>query len=85
MHFVPKIGWLHCDSVERGMFSDEVAVVASRSDGSKESYFVPATEVEKANNRVRVELQEADSLVWATLPTSEPTTIPVSRERIESR
>ena len=76
-------GWLRCDSVGEGMFTDELAVVVSRSNGAKESYFVPATAVEKARNRVRVDLRESDSLFWATLPTSEPTTIPVSKARIE--
>ena len=76
-------GWLHCDSVRDGMFTDELAVVVSRSNGTKESYFVPATAVEKARSRVRVDLRESDSLFWATLPTSDLTTIPVSKARIE--
>jgi hypothetical protein len=77
-------GWLRCDSVERGMFSDELAVVVSRSNGAKESYFVPATSVETSSGRVRVGLREVDSLFWATLPTSEPTTIPVNKARVEA-
>jgi hypothetical protein len=78
-----KDGWLRCDSVERGMFSDELAVVISRSNGAKESYFVPSSTVEAPRSRVRVSLQEGDSVWWATLPTPERTTIPVSRNRIE--
>ncbi len=64
------------------MFSDELAVVISRSNGSVESYFVPAEKVEKRHNRVQVAVRDAGSLVWATLPTPEPVTIPVNRSRI---
>jgi hypothetical protein len=65
------------------MFTDELAVVVSRRNGATESYFVPATAVEKSSCRVRVDLRESGSLFWATLPTSEPTTIPVSKARVE--
>jgi hypothetical protein len=76
-------GWLRCDSVREGMFTDELAVVVSRSNGAEESYFVPASAVERSGNRLRVDLRESGSLFWATLPTSEPTTIPVSKARVE--
>jgi hypothetical protein len=78
-------GWLQCDSVRPGMFSDELAVVVSRSNGAKESYFVPAISVERSRNRVEVDLREGESLFWATLPTAEPTTIPVSKTNVEPR
>jgi hypothetical protein len=78
-------GWLRCESVRDGMFTDELAVVVSRSNGATESYFVPATAVERARNRVRVDLRESGSLVWATLPTAEPTTIPVNKARVEAK
>ncbi len=78
-------GWLKCDSVERGMFSDEMAVVVSRSNGTRESYFVPAGDVERETNRVRVEYRAVGNLVWATLPTSEPISIPVNKSRVETK
>ena len=58
-------GWLRCDSVREGMFTDELAVVVSRSNGAKESYFVPASAVERSHNRLRVDLRESGSLFWA--------------------
>jgi hypothetical protein len=80
-----KSGWLRCDSVERGMFSDEVAVVVSRSNGAKESYFVPVQDVERDPGRVRVAIHDSGSLLWATLPTNEPVTIPVSKSLVEMK
>lgn len=77
-----KFGWLQCESVVRGMFSDELAVVVARSNGAEESYFVPAEDVDRERGRVRVGLQEAGALVWATLPTSDQVTIPVQKSRV---
>lgn len=82
-----KAAWLKCESVDRGMFSDELAVVVSRRNGSSESYFVPAIEVEKEQRRVRVRLDEmvgtrlrdAGPLFWVTLPTPEPVTLAVDK------
>ena len=45
----------------RGTFSDELAVVVTRRNGDKESYFVPTNDVDATQRRVRV--QEAGSLV----------------------
>ena len=80
-----KSGWLQCESVERGMFSDELAVVVARSNGARESYFVPAEEVERERGCVRVALRDAGTLLWATLPTSEPVTIPVNKSHVVMR
>src|SRR6185436_15798141 len=80
-----RSAWLQCESVERGMFSDELAVVVSRSNGATESHFVPANEVERERNRVRVALYETGSTLWATLPTSEPVSIPVNKSHVELR
>ena len=52
-----KSGWLQCESVVRGMFSDELAVVVARSNGAEESYFVPAEDVDRERGRVRVGLR----------------------------
>lgn len=79
-----KSGWLKCESVDRGMFSDEFTVVIARSNGSTESYFVPAQDVEPAKARLRVALREAGNLFWATLPTSEPVTLPVNKSKVQS-
>ena len=76
-------GWLQCDGVERGMFSDEVAVVIPRRDGTTESYFVAATDVR--DNRLRVSLLDKCGVLWARLPTNEPVTIPVSKSRIQMK
>jgi hypothetical protein len=78
-------GWLQCEGVERGMFSDEVTVVVSRSNGTTESYFVPATDVQRESQRVRVALRDTGNIMWATLPTNEPVTIPVSKSRVEMK
>ncbi|HSO00599.1 MAG TPA: hypothetical protein VLS89_20045 [Candidatus Nanopelagicales bacterium] len=75
-------GWLRCESVECGMFSDELTVVVVRSNGMTESYFVPAVEVERERCRVRVVLRDAGSLLWATLPTSAPVTIHVKKSHV---
>jgi len=80
-----KSGWLQCESVERGMFSDEVAVVVPRSNGSTESYFVSVEDVERDRSRVRVALRDTGSVLWATLPTNEPVTIPVSKSRVDMK
>ena len=80
-----KSGWLRCESVERGMFSDEVAVVVSRSNGSTESYFVPAEDVERDPGRVRVCVRDYGHLTWATLPTTDPVSIPVNRSLLEMK
>jgi hypothetical protein len=77
--------WLHVDSVQHGMFRDELAVVVSRTNGTKESFFVPADAVEQTKRLVRVLVRDADNFVWVTLPTSEPNTIPVSKKLIENR
>ena len=82
MFGMTKSGWLQCDSIERGMFSDELVVVVSRSNGTTESYFVPADTVEREHNRVRVSFRDTGTLVWATLPTPESVMIPVDKSRI---
>ena len=72
--------WLKCESVERGMFSDERAVVVARRNGQNESFFVPASEVQ--GERVRVAVRETAQVVWATLPTAEAATIPVNKSHL---
>jgi hypothetical protein len=61
------------------MFSDELAVIVATSNGIQESYFVPSNQVDTNQNLVRVELRESDSVFWATLPTPDHVTIPVSK------
>lgn len=80
-----KTGWLVCDEITKGMFSDELVVVVTRSNGEQVSYFVPADKVEREQKRVRVrfgDIQGRSHLFWATLPTSEPVTIPVEKSYI---
>ena len=76
------VGWLSCESVQPGMFSDELAVVVERIGGATEAHFVPAREVQTERNRVRVSFRESGHVVWATLPTSESATIPVRRSSV---
>lgn len=78
-----KSAWLQCESVDRGMFSDELAVVVCRSNGSTEAYFVPAQDVERDRTRVRVAVRDSGNVFWATLPTNEPVTIPVSKSLVQ--
>ena len=80
-----KQGWLKCESVVRGMFSDECAVVITRNNGAEESYFVLTKDVDKERGRVRVGLRETSTSVWATLPTPDHVTIPVQRSRVAMR
>lgn len=77
-----KPGWLQCESVVRGMFSDELAVVVARSNGVQESYFVLAEDVDRERGRVRVGLRDAGALMWATLPTPDQVTIPVPKSHV---
>ena len=70
-------GWLACESVERGMFSDERLVVVQRYSGDAEPYFVPLAEVSESERRVRVQFTLAGQIAWATLPTAQPVTIAV--------
>ena len=77
-----KQGWLRCESVVRGMFSDELAVVVSRVNGTKESYFVPSEDVDQAQGRVRVGVRDDGSLLWVTLPTPDRTIIPVAKSGV---
>lgn len=74
-----KLGWLRCESIERGMFSDELAVVVRRRNGGDESHFVPASSVDKGRSRVRVQVSEAGPVTWATLPTPQPISIAVDK------
>jgi hypothetical protein len=73
-------GWLRCESVAPGMFSDECAVVVSRRNGMTEAHFVPAAEVER--DRVRVSITATGALLWATLPTPEPVTIAIDETQL---
>lgn len=78
-----KQGWLRCESVTRGMFSDELAVVVARSNGTRESFFVPTNDVDSARQCVRVWVHESGSLMWATLPTTDHATIPVTKAGVD--
>ena len=65
------------------MFSDELVVTVLRRDGTEESYFVPAEHVERERRRVRVAFHDTGSVMWATLPTPDSVTIPVSKAHVE--
>ena len=74
-----KQGWLRCVDVVRGMFSDELAVVVRKYNGDEVSFFVPLIDVDEAREHVRVAVREADTVLWATLPTPYHDTIPVAK------
>lgn len=80
--YLGKQGWLQCEKVVRGMFSDELAVVVKRSNGEQVSYFVPMQDVDKEQGRVRVSVREVDSFLWATLPTPYHDTIAVEKSSV---
>ncbi|MBI3820632.1 MAG: hypothetical protein HY286_18240 [Planctomycetes bacterium] len=71
--------WLSCEQIVRGNFKDEVVIIVKLRDGSIVSYFVPAEDVERNEKKVRVSVRDSGEITWATLPTSEPVTIPIER------
>lgn len=72
--------WLKC-SVERGMFSDELAVTYPADGVALTSVFVPLTEVRGTPGglgRVRVRVARGTNATLAILPTSYQDSIPVA-------
>ncbi len=69
--------WLRCTRVNAGMFSDELSVVITRSDGIVESFLVPKHAVKVQERELEVEIVQRGQRSWATLPTDYPTFIPV--------
>lgn len=61
--------WLKCEE-KPGMFSDEVVVVVTTSNGTVKEYTVPSKLVEEG--RVRVKAGSRDGVLWAKLPTDHP-------------
>lgn len=63
--------WLRCH-VDKGMFSDEVAVTYPPEGSYRKSVFVPRSDVagEGASGRVRVDVTQRDGKTYATLPSS---------------
>ena len=75
-------GWLECESVESGMFSDELLVFVRRLNGKSESFFVPKADVKVGERKVKIEYSESGPLVLATLPTAQPVTISVVSSKV---
>ena len=75
-------GWLVCKNVSRGMFSNEKTIVVERHNGREESYFVPSDKVRTEPKQVMVVYYHHGTITWATLPTTNATTIPVRRASI---
>jgi len=67
--------FLKC-TVKDGMFSDEVVVSVTRTDGETESFFVPAGAVDRRKGRMRVWVREVKPgrTLIASIPTCEPST-----------
>lgn len=73
-------GWLKC-SVERGMFSDEVAVTYPAEGPALTSVFVPSVNVRGTPGGpglVRVRVARSANAILAILPTSYQDSVPVS-------
>ena len=75
-------GWLSCESVEPGMFSDELLVAVKRANGKLAFEWVPKSKVREGTRQVSVEIGDAGDLVWATLPTPQPMTIAVRPSQV---
>ncbi len=76
--------WLKCESIAPGMFSDEVAIVVQRSNGQSVAHFVPKDAVEENKSRVLVEVVNRSGVNLATLPTAQPSVIPVRASDLAS-
>ncbi len=73
--------WLKCLSLNKNMFSDEKIAIVSSYDGNLvEAYFVPSTEVDEETVSVKVEVTDHNGKLWATVPHTIPTMLPVNRE-----
>lgn len=62
-----EVGWLRCEAVVQGMFSDERAVLLTKANGSNVSFFVPSEAV--AGDRLKVGVFRRNGYTWAILPT----------------
>lgn len=64
------VRWLRC-RVDKGMFSDELAVTYPAEGEYQKSVFVPKIDVdgERGIGRVRVLVTELDGAMYATLPS----------------
>ncbi|MCA8920793.1 MAG: hypothetical protein KDD82_03225 [Planctomycetes bacterium] len=64
-------------TVNKGMFSDEVAVTVTRLDGGKESFFVPReTLVEGDRGLLRVKVrQDTAATMIASIPSGDPSSV----------
>src|SRR5271156_4517192 len=74
-----KQSWLECQ-LDRGMFSDEMAVTYPPDGPVLCSVFVPASDVRGqpgTKGKVRVIIVKRQGKVLAALPTSERTIVPV--------
>ncbi len=65
-------GWLKCE-VLPGMFSNEAIVVVRDLEGCPHRYFVPLDAV--SAGRVRVRVSNGGDLLWATIPTAQPSSV----------
>lgn len=67
---MPRASWLRC-RLDKGMFSDEVAVTYPPEGAHRKSVFVPRSQVDGAGmqGRVRVLVTERDGKTFATLPS----------------
>ena len=75
--------WIDCNKVGPGMFRDEKTVVLNRYNGQEESFLVPANKVKA--KRLQVLVEERNSVSWATLPTEQPSLVPVKKKRVHDR
>ncbi|MFI5401449.1 MAG: hypothetical protein ACHQ1G_00720 [Planctomycetota bacterium] len=64
--------WLKCE-VLPGLFSNEAIVVVRDLAGHAHRYFVPLDAV--STDRVRVRVSNGGDLLWATIPTAQPSSV----------
>lgn len=75
-------GWLVCEHIGKGMFSDEVSVEIARNDGAKAWFFLNSEDVDERRGAVRAKLENIGAIVWATLPTEDRAAVAVSRSQV---
>lgn len=68
--------WLKCE-IAKGMFSDEFTVIVRTLGGEKVSVFVPKTDAQEQQRRVRVRVAELQGRAFAWLPDEHQSVVAV--------
>ena len=70
-----KEATLKCKDVSEGLFSDERSISLDCYNGEEVTLFVPSDKI--LENSVHIKAEEKGAYSWATIPTEQPTVIPV--------